>query len=174
MRRRCLCTRLHSVANFCNKKLRVEFYSTISRHAKTDESIVLVIWLNERVLGSERMLKRLRLRLKGNTVGIRSSTRYCVVIVRRNSHCGDMPLSKDEAQRSKVKSQRSKVKRRRSKVKGQKSKDEGQRSKVKRRRSKDEGQRSKVKGRKSKVKRRRSKVKGRRSKVKGRKTKRGL
>lgn len=60
-------TRLHSVANFCNKKLRV--------------------------LGSERMLKRLRLGLKGNTVGIRSSTRYCVVIVRRNSHCGDMPLS---------------------------------------------------------------------------------
>ena len=43
-------TCLHSVANFCNKKLRVEFYSTISRHAKTDESIVLVIWLNERVL----------------------------------------------------------------------------------------------------------------------------
>ena len=72
-----------------NKKLRVEFYSTISRHAKTDESIVLVIWLNERVLGSERMLKRWRLGLKGNTVGIRSSTRYCVVIVRRNSHCGD-------------------------------------------------------------------------------------
>ena len=76
-----------------NKKLRVEFYSTISRHAKTDECIVLDIGLNKRVLGSERMLKRLRLRLKGNTVGIRSSTRYCVVIVRRNSHCGDMPLS---------------------------------------------------------------------------------
>ena len=84
-----LCIQLHKKL----QKLRVEFYSTISRHAKTDESIVLVIWLNERVLGSERMLKRLRLRLKGNTVGIRSSTRYCVVIVRRSSHCGDMPLS---------------------------------------------------------------------------------
>ena len=84
-----LCIQLHKKL----QKLRVEFYSTISRHAKTDECIVLDIGLNKMVLGSERMLKRLRLRLKGNTVGIRSSTRYCVVIVSRSSHCGDMPLS---------------------------------------------------------------------------------
>ncbi len=99
-----LCIQLHKKL----QKIRVEFYSTISRHAKTDESIVLVIWLNERVLGSERMLKRLRLGLKGNTVGIRSSTRYCVVIVRCDSHCGDMPLSKVESQKSKVESQKTK------------------------------------------------------------------
>ena len=48
-----LCIQFHKKM----QKLTVEFYSNISRHAKTDESIVLVIWLNERVLGSERRLK---------------------------------------------------------------------------------------------------------------------
>ena len=34
----------------CRKKQGLDFNPTISRHAKTDASIVLGIWLNERVL----------------------------------------------------------------------------------------------------------------------------